>query len=84
MPQEQLNRPHVGSALEQMDGKGMAHGVRRYGFGYAGSLMRFPARQLDSISGDVVVRDIAWEEPRLGLFETPPVPEDFQQLWGRA
>ncbi len=44
--------------------------------------MRFPARQLDGIPGDVAARDIAWEEPRLGLFETPPDPEDFQQPGG--
>ena len=25
MPQEQLNGPHIGSTLEQMDGKGVAH-----------------------------------------------------------
>src|SRR5215469_9257055 len=73
MPQEQLNGPHIGSALEQMDRKGVAHGVRGDGFGDAGSLMRFPARQLDSIPGDVAARDITWEEPRLGLFETPPL-----------
>ena len=44
--------------------------------------MRFPARQLDSIAGDVAARDITREEPRLGLFETPPVAEDFQQPGG--
>jgi len=44
--------------------------------------MRFPARQLDSIAGDVAARDITREEPRLGLFETPPVTEDFQQPGG--
>ena len=82
MPQEQLNGPHIGSALEQMDRKGVAHGVRGDGFGDAGSLMRFPARQLDSIPGDVAARDITWEEPRLGLFETPPRPEDVQQPGG--
>ena len=44
--------------------------------------MRFPARPLYGEAGDVPTRDITWEEPRLGLFQTPPVPEDFQQPGG--
>ena len=50
------------------------------GFGDAGGSMRFSARQLHSVPGDVAARDIAWEEPRLGLFHAPPLPQDFQQL----
>src|SRR5215472_5827327 len=44
--------------------------------------MRLPACQLDSVGGNVAARDSTGEEPRLGLFQTPPVAEDVQQPGG--
>jgi hypothetical protein len=35
MTEQQLDGPHVGAALEQMDSEGMAQGMRRDGFGDA-------------------------------------------------
>src|SRR5215470_3868156 len=82
MTEQELDSAHISSSLQEMDRESVPHGVRGDRFGDAGGSMRFPARQLDSIPGDVVARDITREEPRLGLFETPPAPEDFQQSGG--
>jgi hypothetical protein len=68
MTEQQLDGPHVGAVLEQMDREGVAQGMRRDGFGDACGSMRFPAHQLDSVSGNVPARDIAREEPWLGFF----------------
>src|SRR5262249_10119291 len=82
MTEQEVDSAHISSALQEMDRESVPHGVRGDRFGDAGGSMRFPARQLDSIAGDVAARDITREEPWLGLFETPPVAEDFQQPGG--
>ena len=83
MPEQQLDAPYIGSLLEQMYRKCVPQRVRSYGFGDAGELRRFPARPFHGVAGDVLTRDIAREEPGLGFFKPPPLPQDLQQSGGK-
>ena len=51
-------------------------------FGDAATAMRFLARLLHGVLANGPAGDITWEEPQLGLLDSPPVPQDFQQLGG--
>src|SRR5260370_39445513 len=52
-------------------------------FGNIATLMRPLASLLYSEPADVVADSIAREEPLFGLVHSPPVLEDFEQLWGK-
>src|SRR6202043_971106 len=50
--------------------------------GNMATLMRLLARLLYGEPGDVAVDSITREEPPFGLVHSPPVAQDFEELWG--
>jgi hypothetical protein len=76
MTEQELDSAHISSALQEMNRESVPRGVGRDRFGNAGGSMRFPARQFDSVRGNVAADDI--EEPPFGLLQAPPVAQDFQ------
>src|SRR6202790_3502627 len=51
-------------------------------FGNMATLMRLLASLLYGEPGDVAADSITREEPPFGLVHSPPVTQDFQELWG--
>jgi hypothetical protein len=44
--------------------------------------MRVLANRFYSVPADVAAGSIAREEPPFGLFHSPPVAQDLEELWG--
>src|SRR6266705_2716296 len=80
MAQQQLNGADIGSGLEQMHSEGVPQTVRGSRFGNGTTAAGLLTRLLHGILADVPARNAAWKEPRLGLFYSPPLTQDFQQL----
>src|SRR5260370_42180175 len=80
MAEKELNGAHVGAGFKQMDRKGVTHRMRRDRFGNAATSLRLLAHQFHRLPLDMAARNIAREEPWLGLRRPPPVAKDFQQL----
>jgi hypothetical protein len=67
MTEQELNAPHVCAALEKMNREGVAKRMRSDGFGEARGSTRLLARMLDRTPTEGVARDVAGEEPGMGL-----------------
>jgi len=82
MTKENLNGADVGAGFQQMDGKCVPKGMRCDRFGNIATFMRPLASLLYGESADVAAGSIAREEPPFGLVHSPPVAQDFEELWG--
>ena len=80
MTEQQLDGPHVGAALEQMDREGVAQECGVMGLEMREARCASWHATLHRIPSDGVAGDIAGEEPRFGFCHSPPLPQDFQQL----
>jgi hypothetical protein len=82
MTEQQLDGAHIGTLFQQVDGKGMAHGMWGNWFGNVGAATNSPASLFHRDSVDMASGNLARKEPMLGPLLSPPVAEDFQQLSG--
>ena len=81
-PKQQLNGADVGALFKEVDGEGVSQQVRRDGFGNVASMVSLSTCVLNRMSGDVLARNIAGEEPVLRSLHTPPLSQDLQQFRG--
>src|SRR5260370_31788073 len=51
-------------------------------FGNIATSMRLLAHRFYSVPADVALHSITREEPPFGLVHSPPVAQDFEELWG--
>jgi len=79
MPEQQLDGAQVSAGFEQMDGKGMAQGVRRDRLADPGPVARMSADILHGSRRDRLSRPVAREQPVLGPCFAPVGPEDVQE-----
>src|SRR5215469_15480846 len=82
MTEQELDSTHVGSALQEVNTEGMPHRVRRNRFGDARAWTCLLADALHGAPGDMLPRKIARKEQGRGLFDPPPVTQDFQESGG--
>ena len=82
MTKQDLDGAHVGTGFQQMDGKCVSKRMRCDRFGNMATLMCALASLLYGEPGDVAADSITWEEPPFGLVHSPPVAQDFEELWG--
>jgi hypothetical protein len=80
MPEQQLDGPQVGAALEQVDRKGMTQRVRRDRLGGAALAPHDPADVLDSSGRDRLPGHVAGEQPVPWPGDTPVAAQQIQQL----
>ena len=80
MAKQQLDGAQIGAGLEQMDGKGVAQGVRRDRLGDVGLEPHGSAGVLHGGGGDRLTGQIAGEQPLLRPNGAVVVSEDVQQL----
>lgn len=73
MAKQQLNRPDISAALEQMYGERMAQGMRCNGFENVTPPMRLLAFMFDRASGNGAVGTIARKQPVTGSVPAPPL-----------
>ena len=75
-----MNRADIHAGFQQMNGEGVAQTVRGRDFWNGTTAASFLTGLLHGIRADVASRNVTREKPLLGLFRSPPVTEDFQQL----
>jgi len=80
MAEQELNAADVGASFQQVDRKGMPQGMGRDGFGNLRDPAGLLALLLNRADGDVLAREVAWEEPLLGPLDSPPTTQDIQEL----
>ncbi len=80
MTEEQLDGAQIGAGLQQVNGKGVAQGMRRDGFTDVASPSCRCAGDRDRVSGDRLVGKIAGKQPRPWSGGAPVVAQDGQQL----
>jgi hypothetical protein len=51
-------------------------------FGNIATSVRLLAHRFYSVPADVAADSITREEPPFGLVQSPPVAQDFEELWG--
>ena len=78
MTEQQLNGTNIGALFQQVNRKSVSKRMRRDGFRNLANTVGLLALTLDCKSCDVLAREISWEEPVLGLFDSPPSTQDLQ------
>ena len=77
MTEQQLNRTNVDALLQQVNGKSVTQRMGRDGFRNLANPVDLLALQPDRASGDVLAREVAWEEPLSGPLYSPPGTQDL-------
>jgi hypothetical protein len=77
MPEQQLNGANISALFQQVNGKSVSKRMRRDGFRNFANPVGLLALLLNRGSCDVLAREVSWEEPVLGLFDSPPSTQDF-------
>src|SRR6516225_1064643 len=77
MTEQQLNGTNIGALFQQVNGKGVTKRMRRDGFRNLANLVGLLALVLNCRSCDVLAREVSWEEPVLGLFDSPPSTQNL-------
>jgi hypothetical protein len=63
-----------------MDGKCVPQRMGRDGFRNLRNPLSYSALALNRRSGDVLAREVAWEEPVFRLLHSPPGTQNLQEL----
>src|SRR6201987_1545095 len=82
MTKEDLDGAHVGTGFPQMNCESVPQGMRCDRFGNIATSMRLLEHRFYSVPADVALPSITREEPPFGLVHSPPVAQDFEELWG--
>lgn len=80
MAEQQLNLTNVGALFEQVHGKSVPKRMRRDRFRDLANTVGLLALLLNRRSCDVLAREVSWEEPVLGLFDSPPGTQNLQEF----
>src|SRR5215469_8382877 len=78
MTEQQLNGTNIGALFQQVNGKSMSKRMRRDRFRDLATPVGLLALTVNRASCDVLAREVSWEEPVLGLFDSPPSTQDLQ------
>ena len=78
MTEQQLNGTNVGALFQQVDSKCVSKRMRRDGFRDLANTVGLLTLLLNRRSCDVLAREVSWEEPVLGFFDSPPSTQDLQ------
>ena len=80
MTEQQLNGTNIGALFQQVNRKSVSKRMRRDGFRNLANTVGLLALTLDCKSCDVLAREVSWEEPVLGLFDSPPGTQNLQEF----
>src|SRR5215469_1200983 len=80
MAEQQLDGTNVGALFQEVDGKSVSKRMRRDRFRDLANTVGLLALLLNRKSCDVPAREVSWEEPVLGLFDSPPGTQDLQEF----
>ena len=80
MPEQQLNRAHVGPGFQEMDREGVPERMGCDRFWNTRPATRLLAFASDGATTDRMVGLIAWKEPACGSAQAPPVTQHVEQL----
>src|SRR6516164_9212473 len=78
MTEQQLNGTNVSALFQQMDGKSVPKRMRCDRFRNLANTVGLLALTVNRASCDVLAREVSWEKPVLGLFDSPPSTQDLQ------
>src|SRR5713101_3071540 len=77
MAEQQLDGAHVGALLEKMDCERVSHGMRCDRFGNFANAVGLFTCSFNRVPGDMPAWHVAWKEPVLRPFHSPPVTQDL-------
>jgi|SRR5271157_386595 hypothetical protein len=80
MTKQKLDGSEVSAGFKEMNGEGVAQGMRSDRLVDTEELTRLPAGMCDSKTADRLIGDIAWEQPFLWLFRAPITAQDLQKF----
>ena len=80
MTEQQLNGADVDPLFQQVNGKSVSKRMRRDGLRDLANTTGLLALKVNRVSCDVLPREVSWEEPVLGLFDSPPSTQDLQEF----
>jgi|SRR6516164_550681 hypothetical protein len=82
MTEQQLDGAHIGALFQQVNGKGVAHGMWCDRLSNAAAVTSSPTRLLNRARADVPVGLIPGKEPSLGSLDAPPLAKNLKQFGG--
>jgi hypothetical protein len=84
MTKQKLDGSEVSAGFKEMNGEGVAQGMRSDRLVDTEELTRLPAGMCDSKTADRLIGDIAWEQPFLWLFRRANNRAGPPEVWARA
>ena len=77
MTEQQLNGANISALFQQVNGKSVSKRMRRDRFRDLANTVGLLALTVNRASCDVLAREVSWEKPVLGLFDSPPSTQNL-------